>query len=95
MSRFRAEDYRGRKKKRASSRPRSAYLSLGVRRTTPEVFRQLYADGTPEKIWLSLDASDFENAEYADFLVGTGDISPQRLWIRSARLTQQRSMYAG
>jgi hypothetical protein len=66
-----------------------------VRRATPEVFRQLYADGTPEKIWLSLDASDFENAEYADFLVGTGDISPQRLWIRSARLTQQRSMYAG
>jgi hypothetical protein len=42
-----------------------------------------------------LDASEFENAEYADFLVGTGDISPQRLWIRSARLTQQRSMYAG
>lgn len=54
-------------KTRASSR-QSTYLVLGVRSATLEVYRQLYADGTPEKIWLSLDASDFENARYDEFL---------------------------
>jgi hypothetical protein len=54
-------------KKHVSSR-QSTYLALGVRSATVEVYRQLYADGTPEKIWLSLDASDFENARYDEFL---------------------------
>ena len=55
-------------KTRASSRRQSSYLVLGLRSATFEVYRQLYADGTPEKIWLSLDASDFENARYDEFL---------------------------
>jgi hypothetical protein len=55
-------------KTRASSRRQSTYLVLGVRSAELEVYRQLYVDGTPEKIWLSLDASDFENARYDEFL---------------------------
>jgi hypothetical protein len=50
------------------SRRQSTYLVLGVRSAELDVYRQLYADGTPAKIWLSLDASDFENARYDEFL---------------------------
>jgi hypothetical protein len=54
-------------KMRASSR-QSTYLALGVRSATVEAYRELYTEGTPEKIWLSLDAGDFENSRYDKFL---------------------------
>jgi hypothetical protein len=43
-------------------------LALGLRQAAIEVFRQLYADGTPEKIAVTLDASDFAAIRYEDFL---------------------------
>jgi hypothetical protein len=46
----------------------SSFLSLGLRRATLEVYRQLYADGTPEKIIVSLDGRDFRNSSYGNFL---------------------------
>jgi hypothetical protein len=54
-------------KTRASS-GQSTYLVLGVTSAAIEAYRHIYADGTPEKILADLDASDFENVQYDEFL---------------------------
>jgi hypothetical protein len=72
------------------------YLSLGLRRATLEVYRTIYAEGTPENMLVSLDKRDLQSVQFDEFVAWYEKLrSPEKLVTESSGPVMQRKCEPG